>query len=42
MEARNNFDFPVSLVITIILGIIIIIFTLGVNDLGNTIERFVG
>ena len=35
---RKNFGFPIPLVFKIILGIIIIWFTLGVSDLGDMID----
>jgi hypothetical protein len=35
---RNRFGFPIPLVVKIMLGIVIIWFTLGVSDLGDMID----
>ena len=37
---RNNFSFTIPLILKIILFIVIIMFTLGVSDLGDMIDKF--
>ena len=36
---KKNFGFSIPLVVKIILGIVIIMFTLGVSDLGDMIDK---
>ena len=36
---KRNFDFSILPIVKIILGIIIILFTLGVSDLGDMIDK---
>ena len=37
---KRNFDFSILPIVKIILGIIIILFTLGVSDLGDMIDKW--